>query len=196
MDMSYDFALDASKSDLENKVKVRYEPGPIRHRLYEIFEEAGQPVARQKFAWMYYAGMGDVDLYDANKKDVPAIQTLLKDGILVPTFEEDFYGVKNIRRLMHFDDVNFGLEKNGGIVIFELVKWLSTPDMPDLVIRPDEKYDAVISKLKGRMESSLPSHNALVDETPLQLKGGPLVHPIITDPNRVRVMMRQRGLDV
>ncbi len=68
MDMSYDFALDASKSDLENKVKVRYEPGPIRHRLYEIFEEAGQPVARQKFAWMYYAGMGDVDLYDANKK--------------------------------------------------------------------------------------------------------------------------------
>ncbi len=194
--MAYNYELDAAKARLQDKLKARYEPGPMRTRLYEVFEEAGQPVKEKKLAWMFYAGMGDVDLHDVPELEINAAETLLKDGIIVPTFDEDFYNVKKIRRLLHFDDVNFGLDENDGIVIFELVKWLPEPDRPDLVIRPDEKYDAAIKKLRQRMDSTLDSNLALVDEKPLQLKGGPLIKPIITDTNRVGIMLRQRGLDV
>lgn len=194
--MSYDYKLDAEKARLEDKVKARYEPGPMRPQLNEVFYNHVTGKKEQpKLQWRFYAGMGETDFYDATDDEKTAAKALLSDGVLVKTFEYGSYYNK-ATQIKHFDDVNFGLDENGGIVIFELVKWLPEPDRPDLVIRPDEKYDAVIKRLKSRMGSTLHNHAALVDETPLQLKGGPLVKPVVTDPNRVRIMMRQRGLDV
>ncbi len=92
--MAYNYELDAAKARLQDKLKARYEPGPMRTRLYEVFEEAGQPVKEKKLAWMFYAGMGDVDLHDVPELEINAAETLLKDGIIVPTFDEDYYNVK------------------------------------------------------------------------------------------------------
>lgn len=212
--MSHDYKLDAEKARLEDKVKARYEPGPMRPQLNEVLyhkkasydpsplhtqthhhDSPAGSNALLKLQWRFYAGMGETDFYDATDDEKTAAKALLSDGVLVKTFEYGSYYNK-ATQIKHFDDVNFGLDENGGIVIFELVKWLPEPDRPDLVIRPDEKYDAVIKRLKSRMDTTLHNHAALVDETPLQLKGGPLVKPVVTDPNRVRIMMRQRGLDV
>ena len=189
--MAYDFAADAARQHLQDKIKERYEPGPMRPRLCEV---TARHATTPKLQWMFNAGMGDIGFHDVTKEETAAAKHLLEQGILVRTFEHEHYSSK-YRTIKHFDDVNFGLDANGGFVIFELTKWLPEPDMPDLVIRPDKEYDAVINRLKGRIDLPYP-HGITVDDDRLQLKGGPLIQPIITDPNRVRIMQRQRGLDV
>lgn len=190
--MAYDFAADAARQHLQDKLKERYEPGPMRPRLCEV---TTPHATTPKLQWMFNAGMGDISFHDVKKEETAAAKHLLEQGILVRTFEYEHYSSK-YRTIKHFDDVNFGLDANDGIVIFELTKWLPKPYMPDLVIRPDEQYDAALKNLRTRMGFEPSIGKVLIDDTPLQLKGGPLVRPIITDPNRVRIMQRQRGLDV
>lgn len=188
--MSYDFKLHAAKSDLENRLKARYEPGPMRQRLYEVFKVASIPCNPTKFEWMYYAGMGDVALNDASQKEINAAKELLKDGVIVPTFEDNFYDIKDIRRIQHFDDVRFGLDTSDNIIIYDLGP-RDLPDFPDLIIRPDAKHDAAIARLKGRMNTSLPNHAIVIDETPIQLRDGQIIRPLITDPHLADLRIRQ-----
>ena len=115
--MKFDYNLDAAKTLLQDKLKARYEPGPMRPMLCEAFEKG---ITSPKLQWMFYAGMGDVGFHDATDIDTRAAKELIKDGYLVTTFEYDHYSAK-YRTIKHFDDVNFGLEENGGIVIYELV---------------------------------------------------------------------------
>lgn len=175
-----------------SKTKAQYEPGPMRNRLYETIEFNGVKPRRPRFEWMYYAGMGDVGLLKVSEPETKAVKELLAQGRLVPTFEEDFYGIQKIRHIQHFDDVKFGLDAQDNILIYDFARRIDIPDMPDPVIRPDGIHDAAIKQIKDRMDFSVASHTVTVDNAPIQLKGGPVVRPIITDARLIELKKRQQ----
>ncbi len=174
------------------RTKSQYEPGPMRPRLYEILQSAHKDVASPSYAWMYYAGMGDVALNDVTPVESSAIKELLDSGRLVPTFEEDFYGIKKIRLVQHFDDVNFGLDENDNIIIYDFASRVYLPDNIDPVIRPSEIHSAAIEQIKKRINFSVPSHAITVDKSPIQLHGGPVIRPLITNAHLTELRLRQR----
>jgi hypothetical protein len=192
--MSYDFEFDATKTRLEDSLKARYEPGSMRPRLYETFNELGAPCDPRKFEWMYYAGMGSVGLHDTTEQVTKAALDLLNAGRIVPTFKESFYGIKDICLIQHFDDVRFGLITSGEIVIYDLLP-KDVPNLPDPVIMPDESHSVAIAKLRERMNYPFPNYAVVIDESPLQLRGGPVIRPLITDPGLAAQRLRQMAFD-
>lgn len=183
--------LHTQESILE-RVKAQYEQGPMRSKLCEIFEVTEHTLPQPVYEWMYYAGMGEVAFNDAGKNEPPAIKKLLEQGRLVPTFEDDHYGIKKFRVLQHFDDVKFGVDEDGKLLIYDFMYSADQPDIPDRVIRMDEKYDAVINQLKKRMDFSVPHHAVTIDNAPIRLRGGPVIRPVITDSGLIELRRRQK----
>lgn len=187
-----DISEYAERQNLLSKTKAQYEPGPMRHRLYEVFEQHGKPLKTPSLEWMYYAGMGDVAMHKASAGESKAAKKLMEEGLLVPTFEHDFYGVQKIRQLQHFDDVKFGIDEQGEILIYDLGHSIDLSEFTDSVIRPDSKHDAAIAAIKRRMNFPVSSHAVCVDEAPIQFRSGPIIRPIITDANLIELKHRQR----
>lgn len=170
---------------LLNRLRSQREYGPMQPRLYEIFEFNGHKLPETSFEWMFYAGMGDVGFHAAQPDVHSAAKSLLRKGDLVRTFEEDVYGLKKIRRIQHFDDVKFGLDAQGGVIIYDFIP---TDAMPDPVIRPDKTHRSAIARVSQMIESK----TALIDQ-PLRLTQGDVVRPVIL--GRGAIEMRQRQMD-
>ena len=181
------------RENIYNRLLYRHNPGAMRPRLYNTLEEHGKSVNGLKLQWMYYAGMGDVALHDhLQEQEKKAALSLVKDGLLVPTLEENFYDVAKIQQLTPFDDVQWALDSEKSFVIFELSHNEHFPDIPDTVIRPDERHDAAIAELKYRAQFSTSIGKTWVS-TPITLKDGTEIHPILTNPKEIELQMRRQG---
>lgn len=167
---------------LLDSVKHQSEPGAMRRRLYEIIGDTPTPA----YEWMFYAGMGNVDMMPAKEPEVAAVQSLIEEGRLLSTFTESFYGIKTIRLIQHFDDVNFGYKDDDSLVIFRLS---SHEGFADEIITPDKRFDAAINALKMRIEYS----KTLVDApiTVTDKTGNHNIRPIITNTNFIELRSRQ-----
>lgn len=181
------YAEERERRSLLNKLKDQYEPGPMREQLFEVRAVDGQPLAKPSYEWMHYAGMGDVDLVETDPEEEVAIKQLLKEGKIVPTLSESFQmGHMTLRRLKHFDDVNFGLDADSSPIIFEYGVGKGAVDP---IIRPDQEYDPVIDQLRRRLEYG----RAKIDSDPIQLHDGPTVWPVHTDQRFFNLRERQQA---
>jgi hypothetical protein len=168
---------------LLSRLRSQSEYGPMQPRLYEIFEFNGHKLPDTSFEWMFYAGMGDIGFHAANDTDHSAAKSLLRKGDLVRTFEENIYGMKQIRRIEHFDDVKFGLDQDNEVIIFNFTP---TTAMPDPVVRPDKTHRSAIARVKMMLESK----TALVDQ-PLKLTQGDVIRPVIHNKGQMEIRTRQ-----
>ncbi len=176
-----------ARSQILNKTKRQYEPGPMRPKLCLMLKETGEKTSSLKLRWMYYAGMGDVDFSPLSKKvEKNAAKQLIKEGYLVPMQKDNIYGVTHFQHLKHFDDVNWGRTKNGDFIIYDLSDNIHQPQWPDMVIRPDAQYDAAIEMLKSRIE-----YEKTWEDAPLTLKDGTRITPILTDESVIKIRKRQ-----
>lgn len=166
--------------DLIQKVKDRYEPGSGKPTLVQITREAGFVPESLTLKWMFYAGMGNMDLVDATKNMANAAKDLLEDGTLAPSAPFSYYNLEG-RDIKLIEDLTWGLEANDNIVLYELG---STPET-DIIIRPDAEYDKAIAKIQTRLTYS----KALVD-SPILVKDEQ-IRPIILDENCIKIRMRQ-----
>lgn len=182
--MSNDIKVYVQQKSLLDKIKRQYEPGPMRPCLYEVFAKAGRKLDQPSYEWMFYAGMGDVDMHPAAPEEAVAACALIKECKLVPTFEENFWG-KFIRLVSHFDDVNFGMDDRDKVVMYDLA---TSEGFPDTVVDANEK---VAKKLTDRIDFSIPHHAVKVSERPIRLRNGSVIRPIITDAAQIAIQKRQ-----
>lgn len=175
------------QQDILNKVKWQYEPGTMRRTLCEIFKEHGQILAEPVHKWQISTGgFGGLEFIPTTDDENLAIKELRESGRILPTFEDDIYGI-GYRYIHHFDDVRFGMDKDERIIIFDLSQRADMPE--DLVIRPDEAHKAAIERIRKNIEAQ--NNSIYVDPNPIQLRGGPTIHPIVTDRSQIELRKRQ-----
>lgn len=187
--LKHDFELDAARSRMLNETKKQSEPGAMRPRLYQVLEEHGEKPSELKLQWLFYAGMGDTALGNLrDDKHKQATRNLMSDGILVPTSIEDYYGIAQIQRLTHFDDVNWATNADGKLIIYKLTDFDNCPDWPDDIIIPDETHDAAIDYLRKQTE-----YGKTMEDMPLTLRDGSQITPILTNRELIEYRKRQQN---
>ncbi|MBU6235698.1 MAG: hypothetical protein KGQ41_07615 [Alphaproteobacteria bacterium] len=177
------------RQDLLSRTKEQYEPGAMRPRLCEVFKINSKVLDKPAVSWLYYAGMGDVDVSDASQADLPVIAKLRSEGYLVPTWADNIYGVKHYRLLTHFDDVNWGRDQTGRIVIYNFNQNDLHPEIPDPVIVPDASHATAIKQLEHRMQ-----YGKTMDDDAVILRDGSRITPILTDRRVIDMRRRQKGI--
>ncbi len=188
------FEAMADRIQLLDKTKNQYTAGPMRPRLYEVFEEEGKTLETPTFEWMVYAGMGNVELMPASAEEQASAKELIATGEIVPTFEEDFFGFKKIRLIQHFDDVKFGVDEDNNIVIYDFTHEIEAPIPPDPVLSfLEARHTPAVELLMKRLDFSVPHHAVAIDSDPIQLQGGPMVKPFILNADMIAIRYRQRA---
>jgi len=189
----YDNDMTTARDAIYSKLLYRHNPGAMRPKLYNVLEERGEVVIGLKLQWMHYAGMGDTSLHGHFQPDEKkAAATLVKDGLLVSTNVENHYGVSLIQRLLPFDDVQWAVDSSDAIIIYELSHNEHQPDLPDTVIRPDERHEAAIAQLQKR--AGFPTSIGKVwKSAAITLKDGSEIFPILTNPRDIHLQMRHQG---
>lgn len=182
----FDFAADARRNRLLEKLKRQYEPGPMRPRLCLVYEEGGIMLEQPKLAWEFYAGMGDTALHDLQPEEAQTAQELLQSGKIVPCGTDTIYGQTNFFVIKHFDDVNWGKLQNGELIIYEMAHHTN---FPDTIIHPGPMQEAAVNVLAHRMEYADFADISYSD--PIRLRSGEVIQPIITDRN-VSAMLQRR----
>lgn len=180
--------LSPHEDILLNQIRSQNTPGLIRRRLYEIFEFNGARIPNTSFEWMTYSAEEGVEVRTVSDDEHNGAKALLRAGHLVRTFEEDFQGLKKIRLIEHFDDVRFGLDTDGEVVIFN---FLPTDALPDPVIRPDKTHRSAVARVKLMIEQK----QALVD-APVRLTQGAAIQPVLTDPHAIEMRRRQASFTI
>lgn len=163
--------------------KAQYEPGPMRPRLVEVFAQAGAPLEAPKLAWIAYAGMGMSDMHDASAVDAAVAQTLIRDGRLVPTFEDNFFGSYDYLELTHFDDIQWARDSKGQLLIYRI------NSTGDDVLRLTERHAAAVKELENRT-----AYKKTYEDEPFMLNGTGSVTPILTDARQIALRVRRHGL--
>jgi hypothetical protein len=171
------------EQELLDRLRSQHLEGrPMRDRLYEIFAHNGNPIKSGALEWETTSTDGNTEYTVAPEHEFSAAKELMRRGHLVRTFEED-YGWKAIRRIEHFDDLKFGYDKDGEIVIFDFIPSTS---MPDPIIRPDRMHRRAVERVKQMIQ-----HDRALVDLPLRLTQGDIIRPITTNPNVVETRRRQ-----
>jgi hypothetical protein len=71
--------------------KYNLRKNSTRRRLLGLVEVANDPSISTKYAWNYYAGMGDSMLTEVDKSDIKIIDEMLKHGLLTKGTPYKYY---------------------------------------------------------------------------------------------------------
>lgn len=168
------------REDLLNKLKDRYHAGFSASSLVRTTQ--GRDESTMKLQWMFSAGMGNTDFMDAKPEVVTIAHELLKEGKLAPAIPFPYYNL-HVQPLKLVEDLNWALDKSDSIVLFELSR---DRTLPDLVIRPDAQYDAAIEQVRKRLQYN----TAMIDE-PIRVSSGEQLRPVLMGHNAIDIRQRQ-----
>lgn len=172
-----------------DKLKHRQVWGNSRPELIGKIDPDNKTPPNLSLHWLC-AAQGDIWLRDPssqNEKDI--LKYLIALGMAVPTSVENHYGIGDMQHYNHFDDVNWGLNSEGQVIIYRLSQNPHYPDAPDEIIQTDERHRKAIDHLKHLIKMG----SAIEDDT-ITLKSREVITPIITGSGMVAYRQRQKGI--
>lgn len=165
-------STDVNPAEIRMLDQLKRQFDPVRRNLCDILSHRDNTPASSRFRWEFNSGNGCYDFMTVTPEEEDTIESLLKAGKIVPTFERDMCGVLTYRLLEHFDDVDFGFVGEN-IIIYERM-----PNNEQYrVIRTDKEHDAAITILRDRLKNG----TAIISNS-IQLTSGKLLRPICADP--------------
>ncbi len=145
--------------------------------LCEVFERSGKKLEQPSYEWMY--AHGESPLHKTSYDETVIIRKYLESGEIIQTFEGYAYSSAAVfHQIQHIDNVKFGMrEDNGGIVLYELTDQnVTQANLTDSFIDMQEAHIPAIT----RIDEQLSEQSLTVEDTAIQLRGGPIIRPIIS----------------
>ena len=182
-----------NKWNLANSLKDQYDSAGGRPRLCQSWDSGDETRETMTYRWFGSGGQGFPAFHDAQPEVAQHARELLAEGTIAPGFINGFHGMFQTRSLKILEDLNWGMDENNSLVLFEFA---FTPKYPDRVlrvedadvIRHDDAYTGAIKQIRNRLNYK----HATID-TPLSLSDGTIIKPLILDRRMIPVRDRQNA---